>query len=78
MATMEPATKELEPEPKTAAVDDAEIGHGHLDELEVDLAAVVADDSEFTYESNRSPFPEGWWLCYEKSTFFFYLLLLLL
>lgn len=57
---MEPATKELSPEPKAAAaVDDTEIGHGHLDELEVDLAAVVGDDTEFTYESNRSPFPEG-------------------
>lgn len=59
-ATKEVATKELDPEPKAAAVDDAEIGHGRLDELEIDLAAVVGDDAEFTYESNRSPFPEGW------------------
>lgn len=61
MATTVDATKEFEPEPKIgAAADDAEVEHGRLDELEVDLAAIVGDDSEFSYESNRSPFPEGW------------------
>jgi hypothetical protein len=38
---------------------DAEVEHGRMDELEIDLAQVLKEDTEFSYESNRSPFPEG-------------------
>jgi hypothetical protein len=45
---------------KIAAVSgDAEVEHGRMDELEIDLAQVLKEDTEFSYESNRSPFPEG-------------------
>ncbi|KAL1984252.1 hypothetical protein VTN96DRAFT_9304 [Rasamsonia emersonii] len=48
-----------EPEPKTAAVaGDAEVEHGRTDELEIDLATVLKEENEYSYESDRSPFPE--------------------
>lgn len=37
---------------------DEEVGEGRLDKAEID-AAEVNTNEEFSYESNRSPFPEG-------------------
>lgn len=54
-----------ESEPKTAAVSgDAEVEHGRMDELEVDLATVLKEENEYSYESDRSPFPEGMSPCF--------------
>jgi hypothetical protein len=39
--------------------DDVEIGHGHLKELEVDVAKVLAENQSFDLDSDHSPYPEG-------------------
>lgn len=54
------STEEVVSEVKTAIRSgDAEVEQGRMDELEIDLAQVLKEDTEFSYESNRSPFPEG-------------------
>lgn len=66
-----PASKEVEVESKKVVLEDAEIGHEGLIELEVDLATVVEDDNiEYSYESHRSPFPEGMVSCAEQNGLF--------
>jgi hypothetical protein len=36
-----------------------EVEHGHLKELEVDVAKVLVDDQSFDFDSDHSPYPEG-------------------
>lgn len=36
-----------------------EVEHGHLKELEVDVAKVLEDDQPFDFDSDHSPYPEG-------------------
>lgn len=40
-------------------VSDVDIEHGHLQEIEVDVAKVLHDDTIEDIESDTSPYPEG-------------------
>ena len=49
-----------ESEPKKVTIsEDAGIERGRMDGLEIDLETVLKEENEFSYESDRSPFPEG-------------------
>lgn len=48
------------PDIKTASpVDEPAIEHGHLQDLEVDVAKVLEDDTVEDLEADTSPYPEG-------------------
>ena len=54
-------TKEMEPEKiKPVPVNsDEEIGEGRLDNAEIKEEGEGNENVEYSYESHRSPFPEG-------------------
>lgn len=42
-----------------AEMDGPELEHGHLKELEVDVAKVLGEGGEHSIEEDTSPYPEG-------------------
>lgn len=50
--------KSAEPDAITPS-DEAELEHGHLKELEVDVSKVVGEEGLEDYDGDESPYPEG-------------------
>lgn len=55
MDTKEAETETVKPVPVSA---DEEIGEGRFDKVEAE-SEIQDENVEYSYESNRSPFPEG-------------------